>query len=76
MGDASGGGRSGGMSLEMVSLEMVPIRRVPMAGMGLGCDRRELNGDQEDRRSNYPQKCSGRSHTQLLLYDPGQGNNG
>jgi hypothetical protein len=35
-----------------------------------------LNGDQEDRRSNYPQKCSGRSHAQLLLYDPGQGNNG
>ena len=72
MGDASGGAGS----LEMVPLNMVPIRRVPMTDMGVGCDRRELNDDQKDRRPNYPQKCSGRSHAQLLLYDPGQGNNG
>jgi hypothetical protein len=60
----------------MMSLKMVPVRRAPMTGMGIGYDRRELNSDQEDRRSNYPQKCSGQSHAQLLLYDPGQGNNG
>jgi len=56
--------------------KMMPIRRVDMTDMGVGCDRRELNGDQKDRRPNHPQKCSGRSHAQLLLYDPGQGNNG
>lgn len=53
---------------------MVRIGTVPMTGMGLGGDRRELNGDQKDRRSNYPPKCSGRGHARLLLYDPGQGN--
>lgn len=53
---------------------MLPIR--PMTDMGPGRDRRELNDDQEDRRSNYPPNCSGRSHVQVLLYDPGQVNNG
>ena len=55
---------------------MVPLGRVPMSDMGVGCDRRELNDDQKERRSNHPQKCSGRSHAQLLLYDASQGNNG
>jgi hypothetical protein len=61
MGDA--GGRAG--SLE-VTLNMVTIRRVHMTDMGIGCDRRELHGDQEDRRPNYPQECAGRSHAQCL----------
>ncbi len=72
MGDDGGGAGS----LEMVSLEMMPIRGVPMADVGVGCDRRELNDDQKDRRANHPQKCSGRSHVPLLLYDPAQRNNG
>jgi hypothetical protein len=60
----------------VVPLNMLPVRRgVPMTDMGVGCDRRELNGDQKDRRPNYPPKCSGRSHAQLLLYDRSQGNN-
>ncbi len=53
---------------------MVPISS--MTDMGVGGDRRELNGDQKDRRPHHPQKCSGQSHAQLLLYDPSQGNNG
>ena len=53
---------------------MVPVPVGSVPDMGLGCDRRELNGDQKDRRPNYPQKCSGRAHVQLLLYDPGQVN--
>lgn len=53
---------------------MVRIGPAPMTGMGVGCDRRELNDDQKDRRPNHSQKCSGRRHAQLLLYDPGQGN--
>jgi len=72
MGDAGGSA----VSL-MVPLNMVPVRRgVSMTDMGVGCDRRELNDDQKDRRPHHPQKCSGRSHVQLLLYDPGQVNNG
>jgi len=71
MGDAGGSG----VSL-MVPLEMVPLRRVDMTDMGVGADRRELNDDQKDRRPNHPQKCSGRSHAHLLLYDPDQVNNG
>ncbi|MDB5575647.1 MAG: hypothetical protein JWR80_823 [Bradyrhizobium sp.] len=63
-------------SLWMVPLNKVPIRRVPMTDMGVGCDRRELNDDQKDRRSDHPKKCAGRSHAQVLLYDPGQVNNG
>jgi hypothetical protein len=73
MGDGGGAMSLDAVSL-MVSLNMGPIRRVPMTDMGLGCERRELNGDQKDRRPNYPQKCSGRAHVQLLLYDPGQVN--
>jgi hypothetical protein len=66
----------GGASRSAMSLKMLSIRRVPVTDMGVGCDRRELNDDQKDRRPNHPQKCSGRSHAQLLLYDPGQVNNG
>ena len=50
--------------VKMVRLKMVPIRTV--TGMGLGCDRRELNGDQQDRRSKNPQECAGRSHARSL----------
>ena len=66
--------RGRAMRVKTVSL-MVRIGPVAMTAMGVGCDRRELNGDQEDRRSNYPPKGSGRGHAPLLLYDPGQGNN-
>jgi len=65
-----------GASRSAMSLKMVLIRPVRMTDMGLGCDGRELNDDQQDRRPNYPQNCSGRSHEQLLPYDPSQGNNG
>jgi len=64
------------VSLETLPLKMVPIRPGPMTDMGLGCDRRELNDDQKDRRPKYPQKCAGRNHAQLLPYDPSRGNNG
>lgn len=70
-----GTGNRNAMSVGMVPLK-VSFSPVAVSGMGLGCDRRELNGDQEDRRSNYPQNCSGRSHAPLLPYGPSQGNNG
>jgi hypothetical protein len=72
MGDAGGSAKS----LKMRSLKMVPIRRVPMSDVGPGSDRRELNGDQQDRRPNYPQQCAGRSHAQLLPYGPSERNSG
>ena len=70
MGDA--GGSAGRL---MMPLNVVPVSYMTMTDMGIGCDRHELNGDQEDRRANHSQQCSGPSHAQLLLYDPGQGNN-
>ena len=60
----------------MVPLNMVTIRRVTMTDMGVGYDRRELNGDQEDRRPNYPQQCAGRGHAQLLAYGSSERNSG
>ena len=75
-GNRMGGGGRGAMGVKMVRLKLVSVRPVAVTGMGLGCDRRELNGDQEDRRPNHPQNCSGRSHAQLLPYGPSQGNNG
>ena len=72
MGDA--GGNTG--SLKMVTLKMVPLRRVPMSDMGLGSDRRELNGDQQDRRPHYPQQCAGQSHAQLVPYGSSERNRG
>lgn len=60
----------------MVPLNMVTIRRVTMTDMGVGYDRRELNGDQENRRPNYPQQCAGRSHAQLLPYGSSERNSG
>lgn len=51
---------------------MVPIRSV--TDMGFGGDRRELNGDQKDRRSNHSQQCAGQSHAQLLPYGPSERN--
>ena len=63
------GGSAGSLMVE--PLNIVPVRRAPMADMGVGGDRRELNDDQQDRRSNHSQKCSGQGHVQQLLYDPG-----
>jgi len=71
-----GGGGRGAMGVKMVCLKLVSVRPVAVPGMGPGCERRELNGDQEDRRPNHPQNCSGRSHAPLLPYGPSQGNNG
>jgi hypothetical protein len=68
-----GSGRSA-MCVKMVCVKMVPIRTV--TGMGLGCDRRELNGDQQDRRSKNPQECAGRNHRALLPYGSSEGNKG
>ncbi len=72
----SGMGNAGRGAESLVSLNVVSISRVDMTDMGVGCDRRELNDDQKDRRPNHPQKCSGPGHVQLLLYDPVQVNNG
>jgi len=69
-------GRRRAMLLKMVALEVVPVSPVPMTGVGLGRDRRELNGHQQDRRSKHSQKRAGRSHKSKLPYGPGQGNNG
>jgi hypothetical protein len=55
---------------------MLHIGPVTVTAMGVGCDRRELNDDQQDRRPNHPQECSGRSHVQSLPYGPSQRNNG
>ena len=41
--------RRGAMRVNAMPL-MLPVR--PMTGMGPGRDRRELNGDQDHRRSN------------------------
>ena len=74
-GNHMGIGSRSAMSVNMVPLK-VSISPVSVSGMGPGCDRRELDGDQKDSRSNYPQNCSGRSHAPLLPYGPSQGNNG
>ena len=50
------------LRLKALGLKAMPIRAVRMTDMGLGCDRRELNGDQQDRRPKDPQKLSGRIH--------------
>ncbi|MBB5055033.1 hypothetical protein HNQ36_005044 [Afipia massiliensis] len=52
--------------LMAVPLKMVAIGRVPVSDMGLGSDRRELNGDQQDRRPKHPQQCADQSHAQLI----------
>ena len=56
-----GGGRSA-MGMKMLRLKLVPVRLVAVPAMSPGCDRRELNGDQKDRRPDHPQNCSDRSH--------------
>lgn len=79
----SGGKRFGGdgriarrLRLNALGLKPMPIRAVRMTDMGLGCDRRELNGDQQDRRPKDPQKPSGRIHGQTLPYGRSQKNIG
>jgi hypothetical protein len=42
--------------------------------MGVGGDRRELNGDQKHRRPKHPQQCADRNHAQLLPYGPSERN--
>ena len=54
--------RRGTMRVKTMPL-MVPVK--PMTDVGLGSNRRELNGDQQDRRPDYPQQCAGQSHAQL-----------
>ena len=49
-----------------VPLKMVAIGRVPVTDMGFGSARRELNGDQQDRRPKHPQQFADRSHAQLV----------
>ncbi len=71
-----GGNRMGVARRRAVRVKAVPLMVSigPVTDMGVGADRCELNGDQKDRRSDYPPNCSDRSHAQLLLYDPGQVN--
>jgi hypothetical protein len=70
-----GRGRRGAMGVKVVCLKLA-VRTVAVPGMGAGCGRRELNGDQKHRRADHPQNCSGRNHASLLPYGPSQGNNG
>jgi hypothetical protein len=42
--------------------------------MGVGGNRRELNGDQKDRRPDYPQQCAAQGHAPLLPYGPSERN--
>jgi len=70
-----GDGRSAmRLRLKALDLKAMPIRAVRMTDMGLGCDRRELNGDQQDRRPKDPQKLSGRIHGRTVPYGRSQGN--
>ena len=70
------GGSAMRMRLNALDLKALPIRAVRMTDMGLGCDRRELNGDQQDRRPKDPQKLSGRIHGRTVPYGRSQRNIG
>jgi hypothetical protein len=61
-----GGNRMYGPDCNATAVKTVPVMAVRMSDMGLGCDRSELNGDQQDRRPKHPQKRAGRSHEQPL----------
>ena len=61
-------------AMRLMTVRLMVPSCVDMTGMSVGADRRELNGNQQDCRSDRPPNCSGRGHGQLLLYDPGQGN--
>lgn len=62
------------MSVNVVPLKMLAIRRGTVTDMGVGGDRRELNGDQKDRRPDHSQQCAGQGHVQLLPYGRGERN--
>jgi hypothetical protein len=64
------------VTVNTVRLQLVPVGGLPVANMSLGADRRELNGDQQDRRSKHPHQCAGRNHAQLVPYGPDEGNSG
>jgi hypothetical protein len=51
-------------------MKSVAIGHMRKTGMGLRCKRRELNDDQQYRRSNHSQKHAGRNHEQLLPRGP------
>ena len=70
-GDGCGARR---LRLKALGLKAMPIRAVRMTDMGLGCDRRELNGDQQDRRPKDPQELSGRIHGRTIPYGRSHGN--
>ena len=56
------GNRMDGADRSAVGVNTVPVGPVRMTDMGFGGNRCELNGDQQDRRPNNPQKCAGQSH--------------
>ena len=64
------------LRLKALGLKAMPIRAVRIADMGLGYDRRELNGDQQDRRPKDPRKLSGRIHGRTVPYGRSQRNIG
>ena len=72
-GDSCGARR---LRLKALGLKAMPIRAVRIADMGLGYDRRELNGDQQDRRPKDPRKLSGRIHGRTVPYGRSQRNIG
>ena len=64
------------LRLKALDLKAMPLRAVRMTDMGPGCNRRELNGDQQDRRPKDPQKLSGRIHGRTVPYGRSQRNIG
>lgn len=65
-----------GADRSAVGVNAVPVRPVRMTAMGFGCDRCELNGDQQDRRPKNPQNRAGQSHRKILPRDRSQRNYG
>lgn len=63
VGNRKHGAGYGALRMRLETMRMnaaiVPMR---MTGMGFGHDRSELNGDQENRRPQNPQKLAGRTH--------------
>ena len=51
-----------GANRSAIAVKTAPVRPVRMTDMGVGGNRSELNGDQQDRRPKNPQECAGQSH--------------
>lgn len=65
-----------GADCSAMAVNTVPARPVHMTDMGLGCNRCELSGDQQDRRSQNPQKRAGQNHGRMLPHGRSRRNKG